>query len=264
MAIQDQQPDVTTMVESDGVWKNLLFHSSFSGLSKDELALRIKAILSQVKKHLANADWLMITFGTAFIYNYQLTGQPVANCQKLPSQQFTRTLASNAALMKDFTEFLGILSDFNKKIKLILTVSPVRHVKDGLAENSVSKSILRLLCNNLARDSKQVFYYPAYEIMVDDLRDYRFYEEDLIHPNKQATDYIWQHFSKSFFTSELIDFLGQWQKVRTSLNHKPFNPASYEHQQFLKKLLFELRQLNDKVDLTKEIARVEEAIFNEQ
>ena len=264
MAMQDKEPDKSTMVESAGVWKNLLLHSSFSGLSQDELGLKIRARLSQVRKQLAETDWLMLTFGTAFVYTYKKTEQRVANCQKIPAGNFTRNLASQAILLEDFTEFLGELRAFNPKVKILLTVSPVRHIRDGLSENSVSKAVLRLLCNTLAHEHRAVYYYPAYEIVIDDLRDYRFYKEDLIHPNRQATNYIWKHFTKSIFDEELLEFIQQWQKVYASLNHRPFNPGSYEHQQFLQKLLQELEHLSSKLDLSVEIAQVKEAIIDAQ
>jgi hypothetical protein len=264
MAMQDQEPDQSTSVKSEGVWKNLLLHSSFSGLSKNELNLKIRAQLGQVKKQLAKADWLMMTFGTAFVYEFKETNQLVANCQKLPAKYFTKNLASHATIFKDFEDFLKELRAFNPKIKILLTVSPVRHIRDGLTENSVSKSVLRILCNTLSQEHDAVYYYPAYEIVLDDLRDYRFYKDDLIHPNSQATDYIWKHFTASMFNSELIDFINQWKKVYTSLNHRPFNPGSYEHQQFLKKLLGELELLSSRVDLKKEIARVKDAIIDVQ
>lgn len=264
MAMDDSEPDDSTMVQSEGVWKNLLLHSSFSGLSKDELSLKIRAQLSQVKKQLATADWLMMTLGTAFVYTLKETEKLVANCQKLPAKNFTRSLASHATLLKDFEMFLVELKEFNPKIKILLTVSPVRHIRDGLTENSVSKSVLRILCNTLSREHANVYYYPAYEIVLDDLRDYRFYKDDLIHPNSQATSYIWKHFTASLFDRELGDFINKWQKLYTSLNHRPFNPASHEHQQFLRKLLKELELLSSTANLTKEIASVREAIIDEQ
>ena len=264
MAIRDEQPGDSTMVESGGVWKNLLLHSSFSGLSKDELKLQVKARMQQVKKQLVDADWIMLTFGTAFVYNFKETGQDVANCQKLPASEFEKKLASQDVLINDFEEFLEELKVFNPKAKLILTVSPVRHIRDGLPENSVSKSILRVLCNSLSRHHEHIYYYPAYEIVLDDLRDYRFYKEDLIHPNSQATGYIWEHFRKSFFDAELIDFTDQWKKIYTSLKHRPFNPGSYEHQQFLARLLKDLELLKKQVDVSGEIAWVRESIIEAQ
>lgn len=264
MAIDDKQPDEATIVESDGVWKSLLLHSSFSGLSKDELSLKIKAKLMQVRKELKAAKWLMITFGTAFSYRHKELNQEVANCQKLPAKLFNKELVSHAALMKDFEEFYQKLMGFNPEISIILTVSPVRHIRDGLVENSVSKSILRILCNTLTRDLDGIYYYPSYELVQDDLRDYRYYEDDLIHPNNQANRYIWNHFSSSFFDTELRDFSKQWQAISASLKHRPFNPGTIEHQQFLKKLLIDLEALRDKVELNKEIDHVKDQILEVQ
>ena len=146
----------------------------------------------------------------------------------------------------------------------MLTVSPVRHIRDGLVENSTSKSILRLLAHNLTKELNSTYYYPAYELVLDDLRDYRYYKEDLIHPTDQATKYIWNHFSQTFFEKDSLAFMKQWEKLRYSLNHRPFNPATLEHQYFLKKTLSELEALSADVDLSKEIDFVKDQLLDDQ
>lgn len=264
MAIEGKDAGTESMVESNGLWKNLFIHSSFVGLSENELRLQIRAKLDQVKNQLLGAQWLVITLGTSFAYKYLKTNQFIANCQKLPAKAFSKELLSQSTLLNDFQNFHQKLIEFNPNINILITVSPVRHIRDGLTENGVSKSILRILANTLSQEHETIFYYPSYEIVQDDLRDYRFYKDDLIHPNSQATEYIWNHFTTSLFDDPLISFTQKWKKIYSALKHRPFNPGSYEHQQFLRNLLKELEQLGSKVNLADEIASVKDQILDEQ
>ncbi|RLD24582.1 MAG: hypothetical protein DRI71_02100 [Bacteroidetes bacterium] len=261
-SLNNQSPSPQSYVFSQGVYKNLEVHSSFTGLSPDELTLKIKARLTSTHDFLTDAEWIIITFGTAFVYQHKESKTNIANCQKLPSLDFTKHLADKDELQSDFQNLLDLLKKFNPDIKIVLTVSPVRHIADGLEENSISKAILRQLCNDLAVRNRDVTYYPAYEIMMDDLRDYRFYKEDMIHPTDQAIDYIWQHFSSSFMDKSATEFMNKWSKIRRSLEHRPFNPTTEEHQTFLRNTLKELEGLSNKVDLRKEIEQINKQITN--
>ena len=244
------------------MYKNLELHSSFTGLSQDELELQIRARLSITHEFLRSAKWLLITFGTAHVYKYKKTSAYIANCQKLPSKNFNRELLSVESLKKDFTEFLQKLKDFNPAIDIILTVSPVRHLKDGIAENMLSKSILRVLCHELASSNESIHYYPAYELMMDDLRDYRFYEEDMIHPSAQAIDYIWNHFCDSLMNKDSLTFIETWKKISSAINHRPFNRATAEHQKFLLNTLQKLKAIKATVNVDKEISIIKEQILD--
>ncbi len=255
-----QEVTTTSFIRSEGLYKSLELHSSFAATGKGELQEKIKARLSQVHDHLRTARWLLITFGTAYIYKYLATGKYIANCQKLPARSFQRELVPVSQLQEEFRMAIRKLQSFNPGLGIILTVSPVRHLKDGLEQNSLSKAVLRCLCHELASTSNRIIYYPAYELMMDDLRDYRFYKEDMLHPTEQAIDYIWQHFSQSFFTADTLDFLQQWQKLSHALQHKAFNPASAAHQQFLQQTLNGLNKLKNKVDVTNEIKRLKKQI----
>jgi lysophospholipase L1-like esterase len=244
------------------VYKNLELHSSFTGLSQDELELQIRARLSITHEFLCSAKWLLITFGTAHVYKHEKTSAYIANCQKLPSKNFNRELMSVEYLKKDFTEFLQKLKDFNPSLNIILTVSPVRHLKDGIAENTLSKSILRVLCHELASSNESIHYYPAYELMMDDLRDYRFYEEDMIHPSAQAIDYIWGHFCDSLMNKDSLTFIETWKKISSAINHRPFNRATAEHQKFLLNTLQKLKAIKATVNVDKEISIIKEQILD--
>lgn len=259
--IDDQQPEEDTYVLNEGVFRNLELHSSFSGMEKSELQLKIKGNLATTKYQLASTKWLIITYGTAFVYRYAKSSEFVANCQKLPGSNFNKELLSVKQLIVDFESFYQQLTEFNPEIKIIVTVSPVRHLRDGISENAVSKSILRIFCNELEKTYDSVYYYPSYEIMMDDLRDYRYYKPDMIHPTNQAVGYIWEHFNKSFFNSNTLDFIKRWNKINSALKHKPFNPATEKHQQFLRKLLNDLESLPSSVNVKMEIKRVKDQII---
>lgn len=255
-SITNQSPSQQSYVFSQGVYKNLHVHSSFTGLSEDELALKIKARLSSTNDFLAKTDWAMITFGTAYVYQHKETKAHIANCQKLPAHDFTKHLAGKEAMQSSVQDSFNLLRKFNPHIKIVLTVSPVRHLADGLEENSISKALLRQLCHDLTLDNNYVTYYPAYELMMDDLRDYRYYKEDMIHPTDQAIEYIWEHFKSSFMDEETSQFMNKWSGIKRSLNHRPFNPTTDEHQVFLKNLLQELELLRKLVDVDKEISLI--------
>lgn len=162
-------------------------------------------------------------------------------------------LLTQNKVIGSFESFYENVKELNPSCRIILTVSPVRHIKDSLELNSVSKSILRLCCHTLSEVFPDVVYFPAYEIMLDDLRDYRFYKQDMIHPSEQAGDYIWEKFGDTFFSSETRQFVQDWNKIRAALNHRPFHPAGVGHQQFLQEVLERLKQLESKVDVGGEI-----------
>jgi hypothetical protein len=261
-SINNSTPPTSSHVLSEGVYKSLEIHSSFKGLSEEELDLQIKARVSVTHDFLRSAKWLIITFGTAHVYKYNQTSEYIANCHKQPSGNFSRELLPVEYLLNDFTRFLANLKTFNPSLNLILTVSPVRHLKDGIPENSLSKSVLRLLCHELAAKEGAVHYYPSYELMMDDLRDYRFYNEDMIHPTDQAVDYIWDHFTSSFMNESTLSFLSKWGKISTALSHNAFNPTTSEHQQFLIKTLHDLESIKDKVNVDKEMAIIKDQLLD--
>ena len=261
-SIDSTTPEPDTYVLSEGVYKNLELHSSFTGISQDELELQIRARLSITHEFLRSANWLIITFGTAYLYKNIKTSSYIANCQKLPAKNFTRELMSVEYLKQDFEEFLEKLNGINPTLSIILTVSPVRHLKDGIAQNTLSKSLLRVLCHELESTHESIDYYPAYELMIDDLRDYRFYEQDMIHPSAQAIDYIWDHFSTSYMNKDSLKFLETWKKIINAMSHRPFNPATAEHQKFLLNTLSSLDAIRTFVNVDKEISIIKDQILD--
>ena len=243
------------------VYLNYNVHSEFSSLAKDELASRLTNTIGSTHYFLKDADWLLLTYGTAWVYQRKETGEVVANCHKLPSATFTKSLMNVDAVTSSFKSLFNQLKNFNPKIKIILTVSPVRHLKDTLELNSVSKSILRVACHHLSTQYDDVEYFPAFEMMMDDLRDYRFYKADMLHPTAEAEDYIWGKFMERYFSPELRQFVMKWKVVLAALRHKPFHPQTALHQQFLRDLLDKLEELEPWVNLDSEKSQIKRQLI---
>ncbi|HTF20185.1 MAG TPA: GSCFA domain-containing protein [Chryseolinea sp.] len=213
------------------------FHSSLFAASKGGLQKILQQVMSDCQGYLQQSTWLIITYGTAWVYRRGDNGGIVANCHKQPSSGFVKSLLSHGDVEASFRDFYDTLRAFNPELKVILTISPVRHMKDTLEGNSVSKSVLRVACENITREHQRVFYFPAFEIMMDDLRDYRFYRPDMIHPNEVAEAYIWEKFAGTWFDDQLLAFITSWKSIRQALQHRPFHPGTAAHRQFLTTIL---------------------------
>ena len=213
---------------------------------------------------LKKSKWLLITYGSAWVYNLKGSDICVNNCHKKPSTQFSKNLLSPEQIVKSFQEMYNHLKSFNSEINLILTLSPVRHVKDTLELNAVSKAIVRYACHEISSKVQDVEYFPAYEMMVDDLRDYRFYKADLIHPTEQAEDYIWNKFIERYMTASTSEFISRWKEIRQALLHRPFHPQSIGHQNFLKQTLSRLEQLKETVNVDAEIQFIQAQLLDRQ
>lgn len=237
------------LVQQNGIWYAYDLHSSLSSPSKEALLQNVQKRLSQTNQYLQNASLLIITLGTAIAYRLQGSGKLVANCHKLPAANFTRQLLTVEEMKAAFEKMLAQLKQVNPGINVLLTVSPVRHIKETIELNSVSKASLRVLCHQLQQEHEQVLYFPAFEIMMDDLRDYRFYKEDMLHPTAVAEAYIWQKFVDAYYAPEFRQFMGQWEKVQRAVAHRPFHPQSEGHQQFLKSTLNQLETLRQQYQI---------------
>ncbi|MVM37728.1 hypothetical protein GO730_09140 [Spirosoma sp. HMF3257] len=258
MALYGNTPDENRYVERDGVWFHYDFHSSLWATSQDELRTKLVASLVQTSEAIRKADFLLLTLGSAIVYRHIETGKVVANCHKMPGALFEKYLYQIDHLRDDLTRLLKTLHKANPKLKVLLTVSPVRHTRDTLPLNNVSKSILRVIAHELTVWNDWIAYFPAYELMMDDLRDYRFYEADLIHPNPQAHDYIFGKFAESAFDPELRDFVAKWSQISKSLAHQPlYGDNNLNYQQFLLKLVAELETLSKRINVSTELAEVQ-------
>lgn len=246
-AVADEQLNAAqNLVQRDDIWYSYDLHSSLSSPNKEELLQLIETRIQQTRSQLKEAKLLIITLGTAVSYKLTDTGSIVANCHKLPAKQFSRELLTIDEITESIETAYQALKKLNPALKVILTVSPVRHVKETLLTNSVSKSILRVATHYMTEQHNDVLYFPAYEIMLDDLRDYRFYGPDMLHPTPTAEEYIWQKFTKAYLHPDFQEFIPAWEKMRRAISHRPFHPQTEAHQTFISRTITQLQQLSAK------------------
>lgn len=210
------------IINRDDHFFSLDAHSEIFGSTTAALQKRLDDASQKLRTALLESDVLFLTLGTAFVYRYLPTGAFVANCQKLPGNQFEKVLLTADEITNELQSSFDLLRQYNPNIKIVLTVSPVRHTRDGLIENQRSKAQLLLATDQLSK-AESVVYFPSYEIMIDELRDYRFYESDLIHPNPIAVDYIWNKFEALFFNTETVQICKEVRNFRNFETHKPQN-----------------------------------------
>ena len=228
-------------------WHSPMHHGSFSAATPEEVVRNIRVRLEQAHKEVKQLDWLMLTFGTAYVYEQKKTGKVVANCHKLPEKDFVRRRLETDEITEDYIQLLDELISLNPKIKILFTVSPIRHVRDGMHANQLSKSVLLLAIDRLMQRYPQAtFYFPSYEIILDELRDYRFYADDMVHPSSLAVNYLWERFSETFFRPEPQALIKEGATIRKAIAHKPFHPESEEYKRFLGQIVLKIERLNEK------------------
>lgn len=259
-AIQQTKPS-DKWVQNQGIWHHYDFHSSFSSPYKSQLEQQIENSLRLTHTFLQKADYILLTLGTAYVYELKETHTIVANCHKEPAKNFTRYLLTNEQINLAFEQMHRAITEIRPTVKFILTVSPVRHTKDTLPLNQVSKSILRVSTHQLTQQFDNVCYFPAYELLIDDLRDYRFYKADMIHPSEVAEEYIWDKFIATYLNKDAKEFIEAWQSIRKALMHKPFHAHTAAHQQFLKTVLQKLEVLTTQVDVQTEMDSIRKQII---
>jgi len=253
-AVEQHLPPAESYLKRDDFYYNYLFHSDFTAPEQAGLEQQIQQALQATRDFLERADWLIVTLGTAYTYQRKSNEEIVANCHKMPADLFCKTLLSPQEIRMRFEQLLQSLRTINGKLRFIFTVSPVRHIRDTLTQNTVSKASLRLAIEQiLEHHPEHTHYFPSYEIMMDDLRDYRFYEADMIHPTQVAEDYIWDKWTEAYLDDETLSFLPQWYKVSKALKHRSFHPDSAQHQKFISKTIEQLNLLSKKVDVSQEI-----------
>ena len=222
-------------------------HGSFSSVSAEETLAGINGRLKSAHERLDRLDCLLLTFGSAWVYENKKTGTVVANCHKQPESCFTRRMLSVSEIVSDYTSLLSGLLARIPRLKVLFTVSPIRHVRDGMHANQLSKATLLLAVNQLqATFPEHVFYFPAYELLLDELRDYRFYAEDMVHPSETAIRYVWERFTQSCISADALRIMEESENIRKMLLHKPFYPASEEYKRFLGQIVLKIDQLNGK------------------
>ncbi|WP_299111582.1 GSCFA domain-containing protein [uncultured Winogradskyella sp.] len=220
-------------------WSCLDAHSKLNSTSRDDLLKRLNKQIDVTNQQIKDSTHIIITLGTAWVYRYLASDRVVANCHKLPQKQFLKELLSVEQITEALEAIIALVRRINSDTSFVFTVSPVRHLKNGFVENTQSKSHLVTTIHNIVEPRKRQYYFPSYEIVMDELRDYRFYNTDMVHPNNVAIDYIWEKFKMVWLTEEAQKISEHVASIQTKKSHRPFNPNSEAHQQFLEKLQIE-------------------------
>ena len=219
------------------MWFSLSTHGVFDGLDPEEVVSGINGAIRHAHAELERADWVILTLGTAWVY--KRNGQVVANCHKMPAREFTRSLMTVEEVVDSL---LRTISHLGEK-RVILTISPVRYVGDGLEGNAVSKAILRLAVQEVVSKCPEVGYFPSYEIFMDDLRDYRYYGDDMVHPSKVGVEYTWEKFCEAYFSREAVADGELFARLASACHHRPLHPESEEYHTFRNSMLLKALSL---------------------
>ncbi len=223
--IQKEAYEPDDLDQYNDLWISFDHDTGYSSIQKDAALEKINKDFLEAKEMLKRAGTLFITWGTAWVYRHNSTGEVVCNCHKIPASQFTRSKLTPREIIREYEDLLPRLFDFNPKLRIVHTVSPVRHWKDGAHGNQLSKATLLLAGEALCESfPEQFFYFPSYEIVMDELRDYRFYADDLLHVSKQATAYIWERFAQAFLHDDSKKFIGELEPLLKMLGHRPLVP----------------------------------------
>ncbi len=217
-------------------WHCYEVHSELSNPDKEEFLSNLNQLIDSTNQQLSNSTHVIITLGTSWVYRHIESNEIVANCHKVPQRQFVKELLSIAQIEASLQNIISEIQTINPKCNFVFTVSPVRHIKDGFVENTLSKAhlISALHASNFQLPTSS--YFPSYEIMMDELRDYRFYAEDMLHPNQTAIDYIWIKFFENYVNEKEFALMNQVCDIQRALKHRPFNPNSESHKKFLENL----------------------------
>jgi GSCFA family len=220
------------LIFANDCWNSWEYHSRFSKPDKVQCLSEINNSIKKSHQTLQQTEWLFITFGSAFVYQLNSNGELVGNCHKIPQKEFTKKLLTVAEIISDYTKLLNELTAINNNLKVVFTVSPVRYIRDGVVENNISKARLTEAVHDLVAGNNNAFYFPAYELVIDDLRDYRFYKSDLVHPNDQAISYVFEKLMDATFDEETKKLFEKIKDIITAKEHRPFNTETNSHQQF--------------------------------
>ncbi len=248
--ISNRKIDKSEFFENNERWNHFSLHSGYSNPSLDFAVENINNNIALAHEFLKTTSTLIITLGTAWVYEKQPEGRVVANCHKLPSDNFTKRKLGAGEIISDFSYMIQHLRNFNPDIRIIFTISPVRHIKDGMVENAHSKATLNLAVHELIRRFEQAEYFPSYEIMTDDLRDYRFYADDLLHPSPMASQYIFEKFAATYFDEDAKQLFAQIEELRKAAAHRPFNKDSQAHLKFIQEQLKKLDKLTSEKNIS--------------
>jgi len=230
--LADKEYSETELFYHNELWSSWEHHGRYSNTDKSHCIRQINIGYSTGREYIKNGQWLVVTFGSAWVYRLRSTGQVVNNCHKYPNKEFEKILLSPEEIIKTWQSLLAQIKSVNPGLNVIFTVSPVRYVRDGVTENNLSKAILLQSVHTLCKIS-EAYYFPAYELVMDDLRDYRFFEADLVHPNRLAIDYVWEKLLETCMDDESRAIYPQVKSLKEALAHRPFNPDTERHKKFV-------------------------------
>lgn len=230
--IENKQYSKVDLFYQNELWNSWEHHTRFSDVDLDVCLNRINASQQQAHQFIKTADWVFITLGSAFVYELE-NKSIVANCHKVPTDKFKKKLLSVEDVLAVLDNVMHRIFMHNPTAKIMFTISPVRHLRDGFVENNRSKAVLIQAVHHLVNKFNKLFYFPAYELVIDDLRDYRFYAEDLVHPNYAATNYVWDKLVDCCIDKNTIQLMKQLNEINAAVNHKSFNPTTEAHQKFI-------------------------------
>jgi hypothetical protein len=232
-AVNNQLFTENDIFSHNDLWHCFEVHSELSYSDKTIFLDRLNQILSDFHLQIFKSTHFQITYGTSWVYRNKSSNSIVANCHKVPQNQFDKEILSVATIEKSIQNTIDLIQKVNPNCHFNFTVSPVRHIKDGFVENQRSKAhLISALHNFVALSQSKCNYFPSYEIMMDELRDYRFYAEDMLHPSQTAVDYIWKRFSENYISEENFATMGEVCSIQKGLAHRPFNPNTASHQKF--------------------------------
>ncbi|MFY0483389.1 GSCFA domain-containing protein [Flavobacterium sp. PLA-1-15] len=232
---------------ANGRWHCFEVHSELSSSDKESFIEKLNQLIEHVFIAISQSTHIIVTYGTSWVYREKEYSEIVANCHKLPQKQFDKELLSVEVNQNSIRSTIDMVHQLNPDASLVFTVSPVRHIKDGFVENQISKAQLITALHSSISGFPSSSYFPSYEIMMDELRDYRFYAEDMLHPNQTAIDYIWKLFAEAHFSTETFSVMTLVENIQKAINHRPFDENGAEHQKFLSNLQDKIKKIQEKV-----------------
>ena len=246
--INNKQYTEADLFQLNEVWNSWNHHSRYSGITNNDAVEKINNSITKAHSFLKTADHIVITLGSAWVYQLNSQspfagGQVVANNHKAPANWFDKHLMKPDALVLLLKKMVEELLNYNAHLQIIFTISPVRHLREGLVENNRSKAVLIQAVHEIVETSKQTAYFPSYEYVIDDLRDYRFYSEDLVHPNYAASNYVWEKWVETYMNEETQNIMKQVAELQLAMQHKPFFAGSSQHKEFLQNCITKTERL---------------------
>ena len=229
--------------EHNGLWFSFSHYTGFSDPDRNTCLANINIATGTAIEWLKSCEYLVLTFGTAWVYKYNRTGRLVANCHKLTASAFTRSLMNPAEIIAGFNDLILALRKYNPHIRVIFTLSPVRHWADGAVNNQLSKAILHYSIQEILKNHEGIYYFPSYEIFMDELRDYRFYAEDMLHPSDQGARYVWERFSDTWIDDTSKKIIQEVSAILKAAGHRPLNAETFAHKKFRQDTLQKIEQL---------------------